>query len=503
MVRESNSRSTNRRVVLKTLGAGGIAGLAGCIGGQDGGSDGGGGETSPTPTPGDSEGTPTPSDSNGETTGTPSNGDWPDLSGEEVHFMTDASSEPAKNFWNTVRDEFKQATGANIKMEYVGIGGSSAQRLSQLLQAGDPPEVFTANGGNVASLYNAGVLAPVDDALESATEQVGAPDDGARIVADDKNWLVPMWTNHANYFYRDDLVDQYGPDNPPETWADMVEFAQLVDENTDLQGTYIPAASDPNQQSVHTLSWFFPTGVDFMKREGGQIKLNYDSGKAKDTYVQVLNHAKELHSLGPSASDSTYTTWSNSLPAGSVGTVMYPGFRPIVKSNRRSQPFASNVRNIPGVPSPDGSGDNVAEATTEGLVTFKQANVEAASVFMDFLLQPEMIMDIYFDLTPVHNVPAFEQIRNGDTYTSRLEALPEEFGGTWRMESIKNYQEPPGGIITRANDISPPNPYVGASYQNQHVANIMTRVLINDEDPATVIDDVAPQHAKSLQEAQQ
>jgi len=486
MVRNSTPRHINRRTVLKTLGAGGIAGLAGCTGGGDGG-DGGS-----TPTEGDG----------GTATGTSDGGEWPDLSGEEVHFMTDAASDPAKEFWNSVNEQFKQATGATVEMEYVGIGGSSAERLSQLLQTGDPPELFTANGGNVAALYNEGVLAPVDDALNAAEDQVGAADDGARIVAEDQNWLAPMWTNHACYYYRDDLVDEYNADNPPETWDDLVEFAQLIDEDTDLQGTYIPAASDPNQQSVHTLSWYFPTGEDFMKWEGDKVVVNYDSGSSREAYVQVLNHAKEMHSYGPTASDSTYTSWSNSLPAGSVGTVMYPGFRPIVKSNRREQPFASNVHAVPGVPSPDGSSDNVAEATTEGLVSFEQANTDVAEVYMDFILQPDVIMDIYFDLTPVHNVPAFEQIRSSDEYQSRLQELPDTFGGTWRMEDIEAYQEPPGGIITRARDIDPANPYVGASYQNQHVANIMQRVLLNDEDPEAVIDDVAPQHQQSLDEAQ-
>lgn len=495
MARDANRQTIDRRTVIKTLGASSIVGLAGCSGGSGGGGDGGDGG-------GSGGGSSGSGGSGGGTSGSSNGGEWPDLSGTEVHFMTDASSDPAKNFWNGVADKFKQATGAKVNMEYVGIGGSSSERLSQLLQSGDPPEVFTANGGNVATLYNENVLEPVNDALSKAEDKAGKPDEGARIVAEDKDWLVPLWTNHANYFYRDDLVDQYNADNPPETWDDMVEFAKLVDENTDLRGTYIPAASDPNQQSVHTLSWFFPTGEDFMTREGDKVVLNYDSGSARDAYVQTLKHAKEMHSFGPTASDSTYTTWSNALPANSVGTVMYAGFRPIAKANRREQPFAENVRNIPGVPAPDGSGDNLAEATTEGLVTFKQANTEAAKVFMDFLLQPDVIMDIYFDLTPVHNVPTFEQIRSGDTYQSRLEKLPDTSGGTWRMESIKNYQEPPGGIVTRANDISPPNPYVGASYQNEHVANIMTEVLVNDKDPEAAIDDVAPKHQQTLDEAQ-
>ncbi|WP_423750847.1 extracellular solute-binding protein [Salinirarus marinus] len=485
---DSKNHTAKRRTWLKTVGAAGTVGLAGCSGGGGGSSGDGGGSSGGNGGGSSGGGSSGGGSSDGTTTG--SSGEWPDLSGKEVHFVTDEASDTSKQFWNGVASDFEEATGASTKMEYVGIGTGGIERITQLIQAGDPPEIFTMNASNASTFRSEGVLAPVDEAFDQFTEVTGQPEDQATVEVNGNQWFVPLWFNTVCYYYRSDLSDIV-----PDTWEKAQQYAQEVDEaDNGVRGTYVPAGPGAHV-CYRIMAWMYSNGGSFMQWNNDRIEVAYDSGENRTKLVEALNYIKERQQYSPNASDSNYTTWTNAIPNEVAGSSAYVGFRPVVQSVANNRSFTDSVEVVPGMPSAPG-GTNRSVAASDGMGTFKGADQEAARAFINFTLQEEYLTQIYMMLTPVHNVPAFPEFRSSSTYQDALKGLEG-----YPMDAIKSYQEDVK-FKTRPNDTDPPNPYAGASYNSPPFYNMQVDLLVKDRSPEAVIDEYAPQHQEVIDEAQ-
>lgn len=474
-----NHRSLTRRAWLRTAGAAGAVGLAGCTSGDSGGGSGGSGGSN-----GDSGG------SNGGSAGSAGNGDWPDLSGKEIHFITDESSDTAKQFWNRVAKDFREATGAKTRMEFTGLGSNSVQRITQLIQSGSPPDIFTMNTSNASRFRSADILAPATDAVESISGRLGEPEAQATVKLDGEHWFVPLWLNVNSYYYRQDQADVV-----PDTWDKALEYAQQVHESdSELAGTYVPAGSG-SHVCYRIMAWMFSNGGNLCKWDGDKIEIAYDGGTNRKKLVEVLDYLKQRQQYSPSAADSSWTSWINAIPNSVAASSGYHGFRPIVQSVQRERPFAKDVNLVPGYPKPPG-GSHTTVASADGLGTFKGSDTEAANTFMRFTLQEKYLTDIYMDLTPVHNIPAWKRYRDSDAYNDAIKSL-----SGWPADAIKTYQEETT-FKTRPYDTDPPNPYAGAAYNSPPLWNLQIDVLVNDVSPEAAIDKYAPKHQKLIDEAQ-
>ena len=154
---KSWSNPTPRRNAIKTIGAAGIIGLAGCAGdGGGGGGDGGdGGSTQ----------------SGGSTSG--SNSEWPDYSGQSLHILTGIQNQ--KEIFANIGEEFKSATGIDeIKIEVTGMN-NQRQRVIQLVQAGDPPDIVQDTQTLTPRYVNADLALDVSGMIADISDRIGAP----------------------------------------------------------------------------------------------------------------------------------------------------------------------------------------------------------------------------------------------------------------------------------------------------------------------------------------
>jgi multiple sugar transport system substrate-binding protein len=434
----------NRRTVLKTLGVSGITGLAGCIGGGGSGSN---------------------------------------QSGTEVHLITEEGSDAAREFWNRVGKDFKKKSGIKLNMEYVGI--NAQERLAQLLQAGDPPEIFMSSQGTVATFQNQGVLAPVDEVFQTLKQRIGKPNEMSTVVINDKNWLVPLYNTVGCYHYRGDLSDIV-----PDTWEKTLQYATETDGKQGLAGTYVPAGPGEHQ-CYRIMSWMFSKGASLCAWKDNKIEVVFDKGKNRKAMKECMEFTLERREYSPPATDSGWTTWSNAIPSQVSASALYIGFRPELKAARQNAPFTNSMMTIPGMPKPNG-GSNTAAASAEGFCTFNQANNKAAVKFMEFVLQKEYLVDLYTSLAPGHNIPAYPEIKNGEAYQQRLDKVVSD---SISDEAIKTYQNAP--FKTRPADTDPVNPYAGAAYGSPPLWNMQTEIMVND----MPIDKAIDKYAKKLQQA--
>ncbi|MFC6723820.1 ABC transporter substrate-binding protein [Halobium palmae] len=470
---DSDSQGTrqsvrNRRSYLKAVGGVASAGsLAGCFGGSGGSSGGSGG-------------------SNGSSSKTGSGGK--DLSGQNVHFITVAATPSIKEFWKGVASDFESKSGAKMELEFVET--SDISRLTQLIQAGDPPEVAQLGLTNTYLLYNRGVLEPLNSVYDDTVDQLGEPTETVRkVVQRDGNAVIaPIFHNINMYSYRSDLTDVV-----PETWDKAVEYARTVDEQeSEMRGTYVPiSGSVPD--AVRLVSWLWPNeGSIAARNDDGKIVVNFHEEPYRSRMIELLKMLKTRQQYSPPGTGAGWADIMNIIQTGKAASSWYGGVRQKNAAIRNGRSFAGDIKLIPGMPT---KRQDVVDGSTEGLVSFKGADTEAAKAFINHVMDAEFLSELLTKLSPIHNVPSWPGVKDSDAYTEGIRSL--DLWSGWSDEQFENYQvEALSKMKSKTMDTDPPNPYA-VTYYSDPIYNLQGDVLRSDKAPEDVID----QRAKELQSA--
>jgi len=471
MSRQTNTR-WSRRAYLKTIGGTSVTvGLAGCSGGGQ-----------------ENDGTQTTTAGGQQTTA----GDWADLSGTEVQVIIDETSDVVKNYYNGIGEGFSQATGANVNFEFVGRNVSGVQRVTQLLQAGDPPELFAMNQNNATAFELQGVLEPVTDTMDEIEGRLGEAN--KHVEFEGEQWLVPTFFNITTWFWRGDFAEEVGMDRRPDwTWESVLQYAEQVDQMDGMRGIYIPTGSGPHAVSMFS-AWVNTIDGSIVQWDGDQMAVNFDQGENREKMVELLNFLNEAHNYSPVASDSGYGTWARSIPNGVSASVNYIGYRPKMYAIQDEREFAADVH-ASQMP------ENVSRTTdgnVDGLGVFSGSNTEAAKEFLRYMTQMENILGLY-EINPVHDIPPYPEIRQSDAYNEFLSSLPDAY----TQEDTQAYQqEVAQNFEISINQTDPANPYAGTIAGADAIPNMMQAVLLDDQNPEDVIDQYAQQLQQTLDQAQ-
>ena len=501
---KQNESEYRRRAYLKAIGAGSVVGFAGCLGG-----DGDGGSSTPTETEtptdmsaeettGTSDGG-TPGTSTGETTGksdggtlTQSDVDWPDLSGTEVQIIIDETSDAVRNYYNGVGEGFNSATGATLNLEYVGRNVSGVERVTQLLQAGDPPEIFAMNQNNATAFEAQGVLEPVTDTMTEIEGRLGEAN--KHVEFEGEQWLIPTFFNITTWFWRGDLAQEVGMDQRPDwSWDSALQYAQQVNEMDGVQGIYIPTGSGPHATTMFW-SWLNTNDGSIVTWENDEITVNFDQGENRQRMIEVLNFLNDAHQYSPVASDSGYGTWARSIPNGVSASVNYVGYRPKMYAIQDERDFAADVH-AAQMPA---NRSRTTIGNVDGFGVFNGANTEAAKTFLQYFTQIGNLIDLY-KINPVHDIPPYPKVRDSQAYSDFLSSLPDAY----TEEDTRAYQERvASNFEISINQTDPANPYAGTITSADAIPNMMQAVLLDDQNPDDVIDQYAQQLQQTLDKAQ-
>jgi ABC-type glycerol-3-phosphate transport system substrate-binding protein len=493
MASQYNSRRS-RRTYLKTIAVTSTIGLAGCAGQGDGsgGDGGGGGNDTGNGSDGSSGGNDTGNGSDGGGGTTNSSGDWSDLSGKKVHVVIDETADPIKNFWDGAANDFKNATNADIRVEYVGRQTSGVQRVTQLIQSGTPPEIFAMSQTNATSFQSQDILAPVSDVMADIQDRLGTA--YKQVKWDGEHWTVPTFLNVVAWYWRGDLAEEVDMDRRPNwTWEKATEYAQKVNELDGVDGTYVPAGSG-DHAVYHLRSWLRTAECSITKWDGDKMVVNFQEGQNREKMIQTLKFLKGQHQYSPVASDSGFTSWARTIPNQVSGSGNYIGYRPKMYAIQDDRDFAADVH-AAQMPKKN---SRMTDGNIDGLGTFKGSNVDAAKTFMRFITQKEQLLPLY-ELNPVHDVPAFPGIRESDEYQSFLDGLPEAYTP---KDTVAYQERVATNFVSSIGGTEPPNPYAGIITGADPLPNLVSDVILNDANPDSVIDQYAQELQSVLDNAQ-
>ena len=421
------------------------------------------------------------------------NGEWPDLSGHELHMITAETTEPFQRLWTTLAEDFGEATGASVDIEFAGIGGDYRERIIQLQQAGLPPDLAQSGIDEVSTWSGEGLLGDLTPAMEHFQEEWGEFDDDHVVVVDGEHQLVPLHYNANMYHWRDDVWD-VGPRTEPFTWDEQLELVSEHYGTDDMAGGYYPTQNEYCARVYAHAAAMRNEGRMAGRDEDGNLEIVVDS-EYRDQWVEMLEWRQELKTeygiLDPTGTCGTY---SEQLAAGIVSSQEYFGARPKQNSIAGDQPWAEHVRSAPE-PQREGS-DGPTMGLVQGLTTFEGADIEAANEFVKFMLQPEYLID-YYMATPIHNAPTLPEIVEHELFQEELEELPDE----WIEEDYLNHLEHDNWMPAPL-ETDPINEHYWGLFMSDGLWHMMWETLEEERDPGEAVDEGAEILRETLEDLQ-
>lgn len=340
--------------------------------------------------PPESPSTPQPPDEpTSRSTPTPASG----AAAADVHVATDYASEAWVARWRTdVVPGFEERHGRSVAMDYAIRPSQMVGRVEELVEAGNPPEVYHVDLATAIRHVARGHTRPVDGLLADLVDANGALVGEHSIRSGGTAHLVP----HGLYLggvlhYRADVYEDLGL-SVPGTWEELVENARAIDESerVDARGFAVPAGPYDGKPHDDFTNWLYAAGGDYWRwadGPGGRVELDFRAEQVR----AALELMGTLARYSPDPAETGYPSTAQAWVLGEVAQCFWPnawlaGIAYGVSSDEPGpRTVALNTRQAP-VPLRDATLDPPTRgwAYVDGSPLFDGANVEAAEAFLRY-----------------------------------------------------------------------------------------------------------------------
>jgi raffinose/stachyose/melibiose transport system substrate-binding protein len=200
-------------------------------------------------------------------------------------------------YWQGLADAYT-AANPNVTIEITILENAAfKQRLTTVMQAGDPPDLFQSWGGAVLWTYaDNGLVRNIAPELEGEWKDSFSAQAALELYGQNGEYYGVPWTWGAvGLFYNKALFEQAGldPENPPATWTDFLAAVQTLKD-----AGITPISLGEGEKWPGHFWWVY-----LATRLGGEeafLKAYDRSGLFTDEpFVQAGAYLKELVDLEP------------------------------------------------------------------------------------------------------------------------------------------------------------------------------------------------------------
>lgn len=366
-----------------------------------------GGEATAAPSGGEAEATAAPSGgeaataapSGGEAEATPAaiSSDEPpvpdieglgDFSGQTIQWSGSADG-PGAPYDDALARKFEELTGA--KVEVIRGDQSATDRLSTYLQqlnAGAGPDVLQIDviWPGIMEPYAADMSSTITDIDQFFPAIVENNTVNGKLVG------VPWYTDAGLLYYRTDLLEKYGFDGPPETWAELEEQARTIQDGERAEGNndfwgFVWQGNAYEGLTCNALEWQVSNG-------GGQIvEGTPDAPEITVNNPQTIAAFERARGWVGTISPDGVTTYDEptSLGVWQAGNAAFMRNWPYAIAETQGTNFADS---FDVTVLPKGDGPDARNADTLGgwqlMVNDASDSKEAASAFVKFATSAEV-----------------------------------------------------------------------------------------------------------------
>jgi sn-glycerol 3-phosphate transport system substrate-binding protein len=310
----------------------------------------------------------------------------------------------------------------DIKVNPIYTGGfmDTLTKVATAIEAGDPPHLGILINSQLLSLIDDGYITPISDIEGADQEWLESyyPAFMANSYAEGKVWSIPQQRSTAVLYYNKEAFAEAGldPEQPPQTWDEMVEMAEALTIRDDAGnvtqwGLAIPSSAAVSHWMIVALAW---QNDHLLMNEAG-TEVYFDHPATLEAMQFWVDLAAE-HQVTPSG----VTEWGT-LPAefmaGRFGMIWHTTGN--LTRIRDEAPFDFGVAFLPGR---DGPRSVVGGGNMYIFEGISDEEKQAALTFIRWMTAPERAADWSLQTGYVAVSPAAYELPELAAY---IEEFPE------------------------------------------------------------------------------
>ncbi|POR00340.1 hypothetical protein AU468_09705 [Alkalispirochaeta sphaeroplastigenens] len=159
--------------------------------------------------------------------------------GVTISFWHIDTAQEAQPYWQELADDYMaQNPGVNIEITVLE-NEAFKSRLTAMMQAGDPPNIYRSWGGGVMVEHaEAGLVKDITEEVHGTAFGNTIPEGALGVYAyQGRQYGVPYDMGAVTFWYNKNILAEAGWEDFPETWSDMLQMVRDV-----RNAGYIPMA---------------------------------------------------------------------------------------------------------------------------------------------------------------------------------------------------------------------------------------------------------------------
>jgi multiple sugar transport system substrate-binding protein len=281
----------------------------------------------------------------------------------------------------TVADFEKLYPNIDIKLQNVPAD-SAAQVLTTRIAGNNPPDVAFVNASDTADYAARGALVDLTDYI--GRSDVVKPDDYVEafktfVTYEDKMWGLPLDGETTGLFYRTDLFEAAGVEEPPKTWEEFEAAAEALTDESKNQYGYELFASEA---AYYWYPWLYQAGGDLLSEDGEILFTSDEAKEAAEFYVNLAKYSPKDY-LNSNSYDGRVA-----FAQGQVGMYMAGAWFAGVLSEE----FPQIDGKWASAPLPEGPAGCKTTIAGDALIMLNQTeSSDAAWLWMEYLSTPKQL----------------------------------------------------------------------------------------------------------------
>ncbi|HRW34158.1 MAG TPA: sugar ABC transporter substrate-binding protein [Thermotogota bacterium] len=240
------------------------------------------------------------------------------------------------DYMNDVNKSFEEAN-PGVEVEWVDVAyDAGLQKLQAAIAAGTAPDVVNMNTIWAIDLVALEALTPMDEYLTEVDKYRYWPQLLAGNTIDEQLYSIPWYASPQILIYNREIFEEAGldPDNPPETWEEMLEVSRIIKEKTGKYG-FEPTISGFEDLMLE--------GIQLVSEDGKKATFNTPDAIAKLNWYKTLFEEDLIpRTLGG------YTAGRENYSAGKIA--MYPVGMSMLKHIQENSPSIYAVTDVAPLP---------------------------------------------------------------------------------------------------------------------------------------------------------
>ncbi len=349
-------------------------------------------------------------------------------------------------------------------------------KVMAAIQANQQPDLMFTIPDFTTTVKPSGAVQPVEEIVAHLNEKYKFFDSALEPYKyDDHVWAVPVYGMVHMLWYRKDIFEKVGlgPDTPPKTWNDLLDYSKKIKDDAGVYGIGVPASRHMyTDQAIYS---FLVTNKaeDFFNEEG---ELIFNNPRTVETFA----YYKQLYEMSPP--DAASWSWAEPQLAFNTGTMAMA-----IEKGQFLRPFeeesgvSGEYLGCAFIPWPeDGQQGSIYYSNGVMLLTDKKEQVEAAKRFLDFLFEPENNGEWLAGMDPGLFLPVTGATLEADSFWNNP-VIAKYRGHVEMMIEASKYGKLFGftrGIV---------NPQIGRISGQNILAQIVQKICLEGVDPAEAV----------------